>query len=270
MLLFPLLRLADSGFEPGSAKIHLACWNGKVDPLTEFLEGRFEPWQELQTRKNFNRAQVLALIAMPEPAQWLFAGLFDSQGCTRARNGDFRYRLRRRRQSQDLIGRLVATFPRPGRQSYLLAENWTDDIRMAQIRGERLSVAEFPGYTKVCLPRQTLDTIVRQEISSWKSALSSVGGVYLITDTKTGKQYVGSATGIGGIWGRWCEYSSCGHGGNRDLRQLLATEGSKHAMGFQFAILETADSKTGPEEILKREIHWKNVLQTRYHGLNAN
>jgi hypothetical protein len=49
--------------------------------------------------------------------------------------------------------------------------------------------------------------IVLKRDSSWWSALSSVGGVYLVLDTATGKAYVGSAYGTGGIWQRWSAYA---------------------------------------------------------------
>ena len=47
------------------------------------------------------------------------------------------------------------------------------------------------------LSKQQLDTVVKQEVESWKAALGSVAGVYLIADRRTGKLYVGSATGNG-------------------------------------------------------------------------
>jgi hypothetical protein len=55
------------------------------------------------------------------------------------------------------------------------------------------------------------------------TALASVAGVYLISDTLTGKLYVGSATGEGGIWGRWCQYVD-GHGHNIQLKRLVGAE----------------------------------------------
>ncbi len=42
-------------------------------------------------------------------------------------------------------------------------------------------------------------------MSLWK--FCAVAGIHLITDTLTGKQYVGSAYGKDGVVGRWCEYA---------------------------------------------------------------
>lgn len=52
---------------------------------------------------------------------------------------------------------------------------------------------------------------------SWIAALSSSRGVYLLTCPKTREQYVGSATGIGGFYGRWLSYIRDGQGGNVGL-----------------------------------------------------
>lgn len=48
----------------------------------------------------------------------------------------------------------------------------------------------------------------------WCRALRSHKGVYLITDKNTGKQYVGSAYGEDGIFGRWVVYLTSGYDKN--------------------------------------------------------
>ena len=102
--------------------------------------------------------------------------------------------------------------------------------------------------------RAELDLVVRQGIESWRVALSNVAGVYLISDPGCGKLYVGSATGEGGIWQRWCEYSANSHGGNRDVRLLLEHD-SAAAQRMRFSILEIADLHASAEEVLRRESH---------------
>lgn len=116
---------------------------------------------------------------------------------------------------------------------------------------------------------EDLGFLVRSATTSWRTALSSVAGVYLISDTLTGKLYVGSATGEGGIWGRWAQYVD-GHGNNLELKRLVGTEGIARAGHFRFSVLEIADTHTGEPEVLARESHWKKVLLSRVHGLNAN
>lgn len=133
-----------------------------------------------------------------------------------------------------------------------------------------MTVGGFPGYHRFVLSKATLDIIVGQSVPSWRGALSAVAGVYVITDTHTGKLYVGSATGEGGIWARWSDYAANGHGGNNELRLLLKERGEGYAQHFQYALLEIADTHTTNEEVLARESHWKQVFGSREHGYNAN
>lgn len=272
MNLFQLLRLKDPDLSPGQCKIHLAGWNGTEDPLDVYLAGDFDEWQSWQSKRNFERSVVVSLISIAGMNRWLFVGAYDSLGCDWiAEHGMNKYRLVRREQTGELEGRLILSFQRPGRQSYLLGENWETHIRIAELRPERLQIEIFPGYSSALLTKGRLDIVVRQEIESWKSALSNVAGVYVIADRRTGKLYVGSATGIGGIWSRWCEYSRTGHGNNAELVALLAVEGAAYAENFQYGVLEIADTHASREDIFSRESHWKSLLMTRApHGYNAN
>ncbi|WP_201024235.1 GIY-YIG nuclease family protein [Shewanella frigidimarina] len=102
-----------------------------------------------------------------------------------------------------------------------------------------------------------------QQVSDWKSALSSVSGVYLIIDLASGKLYVGSATGEGGIWKRWNDYSFTVHGGNKQLYLLLREKGIEYSSNFQYSILEIADTHKTKDEILSRESYWKDVLGSK-------
>lgn len=270
MKLFQLIQLLDDQVAPEDCKIHLAVSNGKENPLDVYLAGEFDRWQEWQTKENFKRKFVVSLISM-QRNKWLFAGVHDSLACKpRGSTACFRYTLRRREATVELCGRLVVDFKRPGRQSYLIAQKWVNDLHVAEIRAQRLLVAEFSGYTQTKLAKQELDIIVHQQSSTWKSALSSVTGVYVIADTNTGKLYIGSATGEHGIWGRWCQYAKSGHGGNKELKSLLKAQGAEYAKNFQYGILETADSNASENDVIMRETHWKDLLLTRAHGNNAN
>ena len=99
-------------------------------------------------------------------------------------------------------------------------------------------------------------------------ALSHTKGIYVITDTQSGKHYVGQAAGDGGFWQRWSNYAAAGHGNNVQLKALLNEQGAAHAAHFQYAILETMPIYTSDAEINAREQHWMRVLNTRTHGLN--
>lgn len=273
MLAFDLIALLEPDLDFHRAKLHLASHNGQEDPLTIYRAGGFEPWQAWQSRRNFERDFVVALIEMPSRHHWLFAGAYragesrPSLGKTRP---GFVYDLSKMSGSAELDGRLVCRFERKARQSYLNAEAWRSEISVIELAAEPLTVGEFPGFKAVHLSKVELDAVVKQQVPSWRAALSSVCGVYLIADERTGKLYVGSASGEGGFWRRWSEYSETGHAGNVELRRLLRAEGEERAGAFRFSILETADIAAHPEDILRREAHWKRVLLSREHGWNAN
>ena len=269
MKLFQLLQALDPDVAPEKCKLHLAVWTGLDDPLDVYLAGEFDAWQAWQRNRNFERPIVVALIALPQPGLWLFAGAHDSLGFHED-GGGYRYDLRRRPSTDELNGRLVVEFKRPGRQSYLLGERWADRIEVSEIRSDRIRVSDFRGYSWAMLSKQELDTVVRQSVDSWRAALSAVAGVYVIADRATGKLYVGSATAGEGIWSRWCAYSATGHGGNRELKVLLNSKGGEYADNFQFGVLEVADSHASQEDVLARESYWKSLLLSREHGYNAN
>ncbi|MEK7729806.1 MAG: GIY-YIG nuclease family protein, partial [candidate division KSB1 bacterium] len=166
--------------------------------------------------------------------------------------------------------RIVVRYKREFRASYIQGVKYGHQFEVAEIKPQKLTIQPFPGHNRVILPHHHLSTIARHEDPSWKSALSSVKGVYLIVDTTSGRMYVGSATGNSGIWQRWMAYTETGHGGNKELKRLIEKRGLRYANNFQYAILEIADFHATDEEILAREQHWKEVLLSRKKGFNRN
>ena len=273
MNLFDILALHSAAVVPTSSKLHLATRTPHSDPLDEFLAGRFEAWQSWQGKRNFERELIVSLAKLPGRDRWLFVGCFRRLGRAWVETPappHWSYKTVELEETKSLAGRVVVGFERTGRAAYLDADRWASKLVVWQVFERRMAVAEFPGYHRIRLPQRTLELIVGQGLDSWMSALSAVGGVYLITDTDTGRLYVGSATGVGGIWARWSQYAKDGHGGNADLKKLLATEGAGYTRHFQYAVLEIADTHTSAEEVLERESHWKAVLGSREHGYNAN
>lgn len=130
----------------------------------------------------------------------------------------------------------------------------------------------FPGYNKVILSYAELQDIIYNPSAHaiWNQKLSAVAGVYLITDTKTGMHYVGSAYGDqGGIWGRWSSYAHTKHGGNKELIDIISKDPG-HAQYFQYSILEVLPLKTDKHEVLYFEKLNKIKLRSIEFGLNDN
>lgn len=88
-------------------------------------------------------------------------------------------------------------------------------------------------------------------------------GVYLITDTSDGRQYVGKADGADTISQRLATYAANGHGNNRNLRGLNPTT-------FRYSVLRVFDPATPEVVINAAESRYKRALDSRDHGLNAN
>lgn len=103
----------------------------------------------------------------------------------------------------------------------------------------------------------------------WRARLAAVAGVYLILATTTGAQYVGSAHGAEGIWGRWAAYVRDGHGGNDLLKELLASDPA-YPEAFCYSILQILPKTFARSEVLEWERRYKNKLGSRARGLNAN
>ena len=137
---------------------------------------------------------------------------------------------------------------------------------------EPYSGRQFPGYEDIDLSFEELETLVKNDRSDWKASLENIKGIYLISDTKAGKRYVGSAYGDQGIWSRWCSYVASGHGGNVELRALVSDPTLDYCRtNFCFALLENRSSRTPDEVVLYREAFWKRILVTRgAQGLNRN
>lgn len=113
---------------------------------------------------------------------------------------------------------------------------------------------------------------MRNDRPDWKAALENVKGIYLISDTKTDKRYVGSAYGDQGLWSRWCAYVASGHGGNVELQALATNPTLDYCRAnFRFALLEHRAARTPDDVIINREGFWKQILGTRgAAGLNRN
>lgn len=273
MHLYDLLRMLEPSFDHRQAKVHLAKWNGQHHPMDVFLAGEFDDWQAWQEQRNFERPLVVSLVHDLPNQKWMFAGLFKSHGCTpdlTAKKPHYDYLLERIPSTAELEGRLILGTSYKKRNCYLRGETLADDLTVLEYLPERRTIGQFPGYKQVNITKAELDRLVAQRVEGWRTALSSVKGIYLITDTKTHKLYVGKADGEDGIWGRWCQYAATGHGFNKALVQELGIKASDRQRDLRFSLLEIADLQSGPGEIERRETHWKEILQSRLSGYNRN
>ena len=143
------------------------------------------------------------------------------------------------------------------------------DMEVVEIQ-RGLSDKSFTDYFSFVLDFSDLKEIITEEYKDWKQMLSATKGVYLISDGNTGKQYVGSAYGVDGIWGRWSEYvCTNGHGNNKTLKELISAD-KNYANKFQFSILMLLPSTVTSKEAIAKENLFKKKLGTNSFGLNNN
>ncbi|MFV8214239.1 GIY-YIG nuclease family protein, partial [Streptococcus pluranimalium] len=66
-------------------------------------------------------------------------------------------------------------------------------------------------------------------------------------------------------------YVHNGHGGNKELRQLVKDEGFDYIKtNFPYSLLENYNGRVDDHLILARESWWKETLRSREFGYNAN
>ncbi len=70
---------------------------------------------------------------------------------------------------------------------------------------------------------------------------------------------------------QWGNYVLDGHGGNKELIELVNMKGFDYVQqNFQYSILENYNYKVEDKVILQRESWWKETLQSRKFGYNSN
>jgi hypothetical protein len=183
-----------------------------------------------------------------------------------------RYEVELAKEGDGFLGRLKLRSTYRERATRVKFENHYPGFEVQEILREPYSGQSFSGFEDIDLSFEERETLVRNSRPDWQAALSSVKGVYLISDITTGKRYIGSAYGDQGIRSRWCAYVASGHGGNVELRALVNTPTLEYCRkSFRFALLEFRPAPTPDEVILAREAFRKRILLTRGDfGLNRN
>jgi hypothetical protein len=168
----------------------------------------------------------------------------------------------------DLLGRLVIDWGTGAR-------SWRQRGVLAQFKPV-LSILErqvrpFPGFERLVLSFAELEEIVNQprRYAAWRVAMSSVGAIYVIAHTLTGKLYVGSAQGAGGLLGRWTDYVTTSHGGNKKLVAEIEADPSSFK-NFQFSVLQILPRTASVDDVIALENLYKAKVLSIPFGLNAN
>ena len=273
IMLNDLLRFDTA--EVPNVRVKFNIYNGYDDPLDLYKTNPDEVnvtwflWHD--DRRYFNVGQTAICLLKLRGDQWLLTTIKKITRLLDVTDG-VGYDAVEVKEYEQYFGRLVVEYHNPCRTMGRKYENVMDELEVVQILNEQYTGNEFPGYENVRLSYPLLKNIVDRQLPGWVDALRNQKAVYLITDTKTGKMYVGSATSqTGMLLQRWSSYAADGHGGNIELRELVKQRGLDYVKeNFQYSILENYNARMDDGYILKRESWWKETLCTRTHGYNKN
>ncbi|MDE5801850.1 MAG: GIY-YIG nuclease family protein [Lachnospiraceae bacterium] len=167
---------------------------------------------------------------------------------------------------QEYEGRLIIDW---GKSARMWHQKGTTEKPIVAIRTDNKKV--FSGFENLILKYDELKEIVENPTiyDSWHTALSSVNAIYLIVDTETGKQYVGSAYGKDGLFGRWACYVNTLHGNNKEMQELICNYPDRYHY-FQFSILQILPKTVTADDIIRMETLYKKKLMSISFGMNHN
>jgi hypothetical protein len=235
----------------------------KNGDISSMLKGQYWNYKKNKSFKA-NQTTIGLVKIKPNEDYWL---LFHLGKITKDLNilNNVGYEYTDLQEYDKYCGRLVIKFKNKAQTMVRNFESVKDDCYVSQILPDTFDNDLFPGYDKVNVSWSELSRLIEKD--NWKTALQNQKGVYLLSDTSNGMQYVGSAYGEDMILGRWRSYLKTGHGGNTKLKMFEFEHIRKN---FRFSILDIYKSTTSDQIIIERENWWKEVLQSRLFGYNEN
>lgn len=273
ILLQDLLHLTDE--ERSRAKVKFNIWDGYHDPIELFktdpeeINTKWLFWNE--KRKYFRVGQIAICVARIEGDLWLLTTVKEVTKDLDVHDG-ISFEGEEIERISEFFGRVIIRYHKRHQGQDRMYDSVADELEVAQVLPDVFDDDDFPGYDNVCLSYPMLRRIIDSGKSDWKAALENQKAVYVLNDTATGKLYVGSATSENGmLLARWKAYADSGHGGNKELRELVEEKGFDYVKeSFQYTIIENFNARVDDLRILERESYWKKVLRTREFGYNAN
>ena len=275
ILLNDILKINNEEISNTRVKFNIS--NGYTDPLELYKENPEEVnttwflWHD--NRRYFHSGQTAICFLRISTDTWLLTTIKRiicelDVGV----DGDVGYEAEEIECYKKYFGRVLVKYHNTNKGMGRTFNSVMNDLEVLEVLNDKFTGDEFPGYENVRLNYSQLKTIIDRKLPGWISALQNQKAVYLITDTKTGKLYVGSATAqYGMLLQRWTNYVHNGHGGNEGLKEIVKDYGFDYIKeNFQYSILENYNARMDDDYILKRERWWKDTLKSREFGLNKN
>lgn len=250
-----------------------------IEDLSEF-----EKYQSLQTRVKFDVGEFVASFVLTPTDETLFVGLYEVLERTACREGTTCpvsgtlyhagkaqwHKMKRSPKMSEYIGKLVIGWntlnadETERRPSQMFAQGAGNEKRVIEVLREKFQIP-FPGFRSF---HENVSDVPNLP-ESWKQALRSVWGIYLLVCNATGKQYVGSAYNENGLYGRLCDYKDPQQPGHKRL--VSHDKALNDGKGYQCCVLDVVTPGVTTSEITTLESLWKDKLLTREDwSLNDN
>lgn len=240
----------------------------------------FETYQGYQSKPRFNDGEFIISFIGDGGTRSLFVGIYTVQGRCSGQEAppfpqdcpykewmqsQYFYDFRKESGFEDLENRLVIDWGKGTRAWIQHASN----KEVVEIFPKGQLLRPFKDYLEFTLTHSELQYLYAHQEANreWRSRLSAVAGVYMILATTSGKQYVGSAYGLDGIWGRWSDYANNGHGGNVLLNRLIKKDAA-YPGAFSYSVLQILPKTFAPKEVIAWESLYKEKLGSKVTGLN--
>lgn len=268
-----LLRLSDEELKHTKVRFHQ--YNGEDDPIDVFKKNpeTLLSWNYWNSQRYKVGQLSIGLVKMNFDEWLLFTiGTIISVKDIPFNSGiGYEYKTENELFG-DLFGRVEIKYHKTMKNQFPNAITVMGDFLVKEVLPDVFSGFDFPGYDNVSLSYSELETIIKGNYPSYQNALENQQAVYVLTDTHTGKLYVGSATSKNEmLLARWRGYINTFHNGNDGLKELFEQEGAGYfEKYFRYSILENFNAKVNPDFIRGRETYWKKVLSTKKHGYNKN
>ena len=216
-----LTRLMGDLNDDKKYRFHLAKTTPKGNRPIDALAKSEDAWLGWQVYRGNAKERFtvdyIVSFAQISGNKFLFGGIF--QITSRASK---KYKVKYLEKHNDLIGRLILDYRGKNSRATVFKPSYIyKNSRIAGIHECRFKGEPFISFEEINHDFNAIEIIIKNDLPDWKVALSSVSGVYLITDKKSGKHYIGSAYGSQGILGRWRSYVNNFHGYNDDLVELF-------------------------------------------------
>lgn len=253
--------------------------NGEIvdgDPYTWYRNNKdtFLEYQAEQHKDVYKGAEYIISFIGETNNTARFIGVFKINGAPNMIGNKYHYDLSEVEGFEELKERVIIDWGKA--RNWVQWLNTNNDKNVIQITPGYDYL--FPGYDNVSLTLSELkNIIIDKEYLTWKQMLSSINAIYIISDRKTGKLYVGSSYNRNssdnkeGLWGRWKEYANTnGHGKNVVLKKLLNDDPNYARDNFVWSILKVLSINISEKAAIDIEQRVKNILGKEACALNKN